>query len=197
MNLALFDFDGTITTRETLPDFMHAAVAPIRLAAGKVVLAPLIAGYRTGIVPGTIVRSSIVQFGFRGVAEEDIQRAGEQFARDVLPGVLRPMAMDRIRWHQKQGDTVVVVSGGFDFYLSHWCRQHGLELICSALDSNAGVLTGRYRGRQCVGREKPRRILEKYDLGDFQAVYGYGDTREDLDMLGIASRKSFRWQEVA
>lgn len=197
MNLALFDFDGTITSRDMLPDFMHAAVAPRRLAAGKVVLAPLIVGYKLGVVTATVVRSSIVQFGFRGVAEGRIQRAGQQFARDALPGVLRPMAMARIRWHQQQGDAVVVVSGGFDVYLSHWCALHGLGLICSALEARAGVLTGRYLGEQCVGKEKPRRILETYRLGDFPVVYAYGDTHEDLDMLGIASRKYFRWQEVA
>jgi phosphoserine phosphatase len=42
MNLALFDFDGTITTREMLPDFFRLAIPSHRLFIGKILLAPLI-----------------------------------------------------------------------------------------------------------------------------------------------------------
>lgn len=197
MNLALFDFDGTITTREMFPDFMRFSVAPRRLAAGKVLLAPWIGGYRMGVVSGNRVRSRIVHFGFRGVPEASVREAGHAFARDVLPGVVRPAALDRIRWHQEQGDRVVVVSGSLDVYLSHWCEQQGLELICSRLESVDGRLTGRYLGAQCVGGEKSRRVRESCDLAAFAAVYAYGDTREDIEMLNLADRKYFRWQEVA
>lgn len=197
MNLALFDFDGTITTRETFPDFMRFAVAPRRLALGTLVLAPLIVGYRLGAVSGPRVRSSIVNFGFRGVAEAAVTQAGQAFARDVLPRLLRPEALQRIQWHKAQGDAVVVVSGGFDVYLSHWCTQHGLALICSRLESARGVLTGRYLGEQCVGAEKCRRVREEYDVERFPVVFAYGDTAEDLEMLGMAQEKYFRWQKAA
>jgi HAD superfamily hydrolase (TIGR01490 family) len=197
VNLALFDFDGTITTREMFPDFMRYSVAPRRLAVGKVLLAPWIAGYRMGVISGSRVRSRIVDFGFRGVPEASVREAGRAFARDVLPGVVRPEALDKIRWHQTQGDRVVVVSGSLDVYLSHWCGQQGLELICSRLETADGRLTGRYLGAQCVGEEKSRRVRGSCDLDAFAAVYAYGDTHEDLEMLNLADRKYFCWQEVA
>ena len=197
MNLALFDFDGTITTREMFPDFMRFSVAPRRLAAGKVLLAPWIGGYRMGVVSGNSVRSRIVHFGFRGVPEASVREAGHAFARDVLPGVVRPVALDRIHWHQAQGDRVVVVSGSLDVYLSHWCEQQGVELICSRLESADGRLTGCYLGAQCVGEEKSRRVRESCGLDAFDAVYAYGDTYEDLEMLSLADKKYYRWQEVA
>ena len=197
MNLALFDFDGTITTREMFPDFMRFSVTPGRLAVGKVLLAPWIGGYRMGVVSGHRVRSRIVHFGFRGVSEASLLDAGQAFARDVLPGAVRPVALDRIRWHQAQGDRVLVVSGSLDIYLSHWCAQQGVELICSRLETAGGRLTGRYLGAQCVGEEKSRRVRESCDLDAFAAVYAYGDTHEDSEMLGLATRKYFRWQEVA
>ncbi|MHB1059133.1 MAG: HAD family hydrolase [Rhodanobacter sp.] len=197
MNLALFDFDGTITIREMFADFMHFAVAPRRLAVGRLVLAPVVIGYRLGIVSAHAIRSRAVRFGFRGEPLARVGRMGKRFAREVLPGVLREHAMERIAWHKAQGDVVVVVSGALDVYLEHWCREHGLALICSELEVADGRLTGRYRGRQCVGPEKPRRVLDRYDLGDFGQVYAYGDTREDLDLLGIADRKYFGWREVA
>jgi len=197
MNLALFDFDGTITTREMFPDFMRFAVAPRRLAVGKIVLAPLIAGYRLGMVHGNTVRARIVHFGFRGVAEATLRHAGAAFCRDVLPDAVRPLALERIRWHQAQGDTVAVVSGGLDLYIADWCAQHGLALLCSQLEVAAGSLTGRYLGAQCVGAEKARRVREAYDLRTFDSVYAYGDTHEDAELLALADRKSYRWRDVA
>ena len=197
MNLALFDFDGTITTREMFADFMHFAVTPRRLALGRLVLAPVVIGYKWGIVSSNAIRSRVVRFGFRGEPLARVGQMGERFAREVLPGVLRPQALERIAWHKAQGDVVVVVSGALDVYLEHWCREHGLALICSELEVVDGRLTGHYRGRQCVGLEKPRRVLDRYDLGDFDQVYAYGDTHEDLDLLAIAGRKYFGWREVA
>jgi hypothetical protein len=64
LNLALFDFDGTITTREMLPDFFRLAIPSRRLFIGKILLVSLIIRYKLGIVPGTVVRAAIIRMGF-------------------------------------------------------------------------------------------------------------------------------------
>lgn len=197
MNLALFDFDGTLTTREMLPDFVYSAVPPARLRIGKLLLAPWVVGYKLGWVSGTNIREKIARVGFRGMREADYIAVGERFAREALPSVLRPEAMERVAWHKDRGDTVVVVSGAFDVYLSHWCRAHGLELICSKLEVVNGVLTGRYDGAQCVGEQKVRRVRERYDPSAFDAIHAYGDTPEDLALLAIADHRWYRGRPVS
>lgn len=196
MNLALFDFDGTITTHETMPGFMRRAVTPLRRALGVPVFAPMLAGYRMGLVSGTAIRSAVTMFGFRGVPVAQVHAAGERFATEYLPTALRPEAMQRIAWHQAQGDKVVLVSGGLDVYLAPWCRQHGLDLICSALETRGDRLTGRYRGAQCVSEEKARRVRERYDLAAYAQCYAYGDTHEDDAMLALAQRRHLKGKEV-
>ncbi len=196
MNLALFDFDGTLTTREMLPAFVYSAVPPKRLRVGRLLLAPWVAGYKLGWVSGISIREKIARAGFRGMPEVDYLAAGERFAREALPPVLRPEAMARVIWHKARGDTVVVVSGAFDVYLSHWCAEHGLDLICSKLEVVGGVLTGRYDGAQCVREEKPRRVRERYALDDFETVYAYGDTPEDFALLEIAHHRWYRGEPM-
>lgn len=186
MDLALFDFDGTITDRETMPGFVRAAVRPTRLKVGMVALAPLIIGYKYRVVPGTVVRAAICWFGFRGVPATELERQGAQFAQSVLPGTLRPEAMARLAWHKARGDRVVVVSGGLDVYLSHWAASHGLELLCSSLEQHEGRLTGFYNGAQCVRDEKVRRVKALCSTQGFGKVYAYGDTPEDHAMLAMA-----------
>ena len=196
MNLALFDFDGTITTRELFGDFMRYAVSKPRRIAGNFVFLPLILGYKMGLVSGNRIRARVVRFGFRGVPVETLSAKARAFCADVVPAALRPIALARIRWHQERGDRVVVVSGALDIYLEHWCGEHGLELICSRLEARSGVMTGRYREAQCIGEEKRRRIRECYDVDSFEHVYAYGDTRDDAEMLALAHTRFFRWKPV-
>jgi len=128
-NLALFDFDGTITSQDTFTPFIFHAVLPGRMAVGKVVLSPLILGYRLRLVSASRMRESIVRFGFRGRRAAEIEAAGLEYSRNRLGGVVRANALERIRWHQAHGDCVVVVSASLDVYLSDWCRDIGVELI--------------------------------------------------------------------
>ena len=195
VDLALFDFDGTLTTRETFPDFLRYAVARPRLLVGGVLLAPVVFGYRRGWVAGNPTRSSIVQVGLRGVDAARLRTQGKAFARDVLPGVARPEAMERLSWHRERGDRVVVVSGGLDVYLAPWCAAQGVELACSMLAERGGRITG-YAGAQCVGEEKVRRVRALCDPQAYGAVHAYGDTHEDLAMLAMAHHRTYRGQVV-
>lgn len=197
MNLALFDFDGTITHREMFADFIRFAVPRWRRWLGGFVFGPMYAGYKLGMVSGNTIRASVVKVGLRGMRVDHAREMGRRFSAEVLPAVLRPMALERIRWHRSQGDKIMVVSGALDIYLEHWCREHGLDLLCSRLEIANGMLTGRYDGLQCVGAEKSRRVREACEIRRFPVVYAYGDTHEDLDMLSMASRKFYRWQEMA
>ena len=193
--LALFDFDGTITTREMLPDFVRYAVPTWRLRIGGALLMPLVLAYRAGMISGTTIRAAISRVGFRGMPVEDYEAKAVAFARDVLPGVLRPDVMARIAAHKANGDTVVVVSGAYDVYLKHWCAAHGLDLIASTLEVRNGRLTGRYLGAQNVLAEKARRVRERYDLAAYRQVHAHGDTPEDAQLLALAQRRFYRGTE--
>ena len=197
MDLALFDFDGTITERETMPDFMRAAVRPGRLIVGKLIFMPLVLGYKLGVISGSIVRAAICRFGFWGIPSAELEQHGLAFAEQFLPSVLRPQAMERIAWHKSRGDRIVVVSGGLDLYLAHWAKTHNLEVLCSSLEQREGRFTGRYRGSQCVRAEKVRRVQEALNAGSYEKVFAYGDTPEDHELLAMADEAYYQWQPMA
>ncbi|MCM2335822.1 MAG: HAD-IB family hydrolase [Pseudomonas sp.] len=190
--LALFDFDGTLTTAETFGPFVRAAAPRGRVRVGGVLLAPLVLAYRAGLVSGSTVRAAIVRVAFAGVPAADVAAHGEAFARDVIPGLLRPSAVASLDRHRERGDTVAVVSGAFDAYLAPWCAAQGIELFASSLASRDGVLTGRYRGAQCVGEEKARRVRAAFALAEYAEVHAYGDTAEDEALLALAQHRTYR-----
>jgi HAD superfamily hydrolase (TIGR01490 family) len=196
MNLALFDFDGTVTSSDTWTPFMRFAVRPARLLAW-VPLSPIVIGYRLGMVSASRVRQMAARIGFQGEEAAAVRQLGAEYATTALPGTLRQSALERIEWHRCQGDEVVVVSGSLDVYLGPWCASRGMDCICTTLEESGGRLTGRYVQGDCVGSEKVRRILQRYQLSRYALVYAYGDSGEDREMLELAHKKFYRWREIS
>lgn len=197
MDLALFDFDGTITRTDTWTPFMQLAVRPARIAAGRVLLSPLVIGYKLGMISASRGRQVAARVGFQGEDAARMRRLGVEYASTTLPAQVRQPALDRIAWHRSRGDHVVIVSASLDFYLSPWCAGHGVDCICTTLEERNGRLTGRCAGGDCTGAEKVRRIRERLDLGRYDTIYAYGDTAEDREMLELAQRKFYRWTEIS
>lgn len=197
MNLALFDFDGTITATDSWTPFMKLAVPPLRLAAARALLLPVAVGYRLGAVSASRGREIAASLAFRGERTAGILERGRTYAETTLPREVRPEALERIEWHRSRGDHVVVVSASLDVYLAPWCHAHGLEFISTVLEQRAGRFTGRYVGGDCCGREKARRVRDNYDLTRYAAVYAYGDSVEDREMLECATEKYYRWQLIS
>src|SRR3954469_10263860 len=139
MDLALFDFDGTITDGDGFVPFIQRAVSRPRKLAGTLWLSPLIVGYRSGWVSASRMRQSIAWVAFRGRPQAELAAIGERYA-EALDRRVRPEASERIAWHRARGDRVVVVSASLDCYLAPWCRARGLELICSELELVAGAV---------------------------------------------------------
>ena len=88
--------------------------------------------------------------------------------------------------HQQRGDHVVLVSASVDLYLTFICDFLQIDLICTQVEINNGVLTGLYRSKDCSSEQKKIRILQKYNLDNYQHIYAYGNSEEDLDMLALA-----------
>lgn len=195
MNLALFDFDGTITSADTFTPFVRFAAGRTRTILGTALLAPMILGYELGLVPAPQMRAAAAHVCFRGRREAEVQELGGRYS-ETMARVIRPEALDKIRWHLANGDVVVVVSASLAVYLRPWCAGLGLDLICTELEARAGTLTGRYADGDCTGGEKARRVLARYDLHQYSTVYAYGDTSEDSELLALANKRYLRWQEL-
>jgi phosphatidylglycerophosphatase C len=195
MNLALFDFDGTVTTTDSFTPFLYFTASRIRIALGTALLAPMIAGYEIGLIAGTRMRAAGAWVCFRGRSEAEINELGARYA-ERLDAWVRPEMRSLIRSHQANGDQVVIVSASLGAYLDSWCRRTGVERISTELEAKAGVLTGRYAHGDCTGPEKARRVLERYDLARYSTVYAYGDTPEDEALLKLANRRFMRGRDV-
>ncbi len=191
MELALIDFDHTITTCDTYGRFLRRVATPEQLAQAWWKVGPWLLAYRLKLISAARIRARVTRLTFRDRHADDIAAQAAGFSREVLPEVVRPQMLEQIRWHLQQRHTVVVVSGSLDLYLRPWCDALGLELICNRLESRDGRLTGRYADGDCAPY-KAARIRARYDLSRYVRVHAYGDSREDRSMLALAQERWYR-----
>jgi HAD superfamily hydrolase (TIGR01490 family) len=196
VNLALFDFDGTITFGDTWTPFMRMAVRPSRRVTGRILVAPSYIAYRFGAAHVGRVRETAARIGFSGEPASRIRDLGRQYASQTLSRMVRPEAADRLDWHRARGDEIVVVSASLDVYLAPWCTERGLACICTTLEERDGKLTGRCLHGDCSADEKVRRIRAQYQLTSYDEIYAYGDSDDDRPMLDIADKQYYRWHEI-
>jgi len=195
VDLALFDFDGTLTTKDTFSGFIYFSSGPVRTAIGNVALGPLVLGFRRGVVSGATLRRAAAAFCFRGRRVEEVDDHGRRYAR-TFGALLRPTALARLEWHRAKGDRIAIVSASLSAYLRPFTQSLGIELICTELEARGGVYTGFFRGGDCSGEEKARRVRARYALAEYETIHAYGDTREDHALLRLANKRYFCGQEV-
>ncbi|HVE86456.1 MAG TPA: HAD-IB family hydrolase, partial [Myxococcales bacterium] len=180
------DLDGTITSRNVFLEFIRYAAGTGRFAAGLLLLSPLIVLHWMGVISSRRIKEIVLGHFFRGTAEARLAVLAEGFRRERLPGMLRASAMERIRWHQAQGDRVAIVSACVEDWVRGWCRELGVALVATRVEVRDGALTGRLLGENCHGEEKVRRIREALDLSAFEYIFAYGDSPGDRPMLALA-----------
>ena len=85
MDLALVDFDHTVTTCDTYSRFLRRVATPAQLSAAKWTVGPWLLGYRLRLVSAAALRTRVTRLTFAGRDAAEIEAAGECHARNVLP----------------------------------------------------------------------------------------------------------------
>lgn len=196
MALALFDFDLTITSRDSFADFIKYMMGPARFYLGVVCLIPVVILFLMGFIRASRTKELMSMFFFHGKPAAWFAEVASRYSRERLPEIVRKTALERLAWHKERGDTIVVVTGSMDVWLRGWCASQGVDLIATRLEVKDGRITGRFVGRNCSGREKVRRIKEHYDLAGYDYIYAYGDNGADRAMLAIADEAYYRWRRM-
>lgn len=192
MKIAFFDMDGTITNRDSLIHFIIYSHGYRQLVIGILLNIHYLTAYKLGFYPNHKAKERFISHFFGGWGMEKFHDVAAKYSARELDKIIRPQAIEKIMWHQRQGHKTVVVSASIDSWLSKWCETHGLELISTQLQFDNGKITGRFATKNCHGIEKERRIKEKYDLSEYDYVYAYGDSSGDREMLQLANEKYFK-----
>lgn len=190
--IVFFDFDGTITKNDTLLDFVKFSVGIRKYFIGLLLLAPILIAFKLKLIPNHIAKEKFISYFFKGFNAERFKKIANQYSLEKIDLIVNNQAMEKIKWHQKRGHKIVVVSASMECWLKAWCDKYQLDLIATQLEIKNNNLTGRFKTKNCHGKEKVNRIKEKYDISAYDQIYAYGDSRGDKEMLELAHKAYFK-----
>lgn len=187
-NLALFDFDGTLCKRDSFTGFIFFALSKRHIVKQAIKTLPWIQAYYLNIYPPHAMRVKLFKAMFTGINASEILSLAEEYAQQLMQQ-LDPKLYQQLLKHKQNQDDIVLVSASIDLYLQSVCKLLEIDLICTETEIVAGKVTGHYTSADCSSEQKRLRILEKYDLNQYQSIYAYGNSVEDLEMLSLADYK--------
>lgn len=204
--LALFDFDGTLTSSNSLLEYLLFGAQWGRqrgregrrlrawrrlLVALPVLAVRLLWLLLSGRWSNGGAKENVIGYFFKGKTEAEMRALGERFYQEVLPGRLRPEALARLRAYRAGGATVAVVSASLDLWLRPFCQSEGVQMICTEAEFLAGKFTGRFASPNCNHAEKGRRVRAEFNLADFEKIVAYGNSRGDAALFDLAHEAWF------
>lgn len=186
--LALFDFDGTVCSGNTL----HLFIA--RQARGAEALRLGLWAVRRKLrLAGTRAFKEGILRGLRGLTEAELaERGRELYAAQVRPR-LRPGALRELAEVRATGHRVMVVTGAFDFLIQPFCDEFAIvDCLCCRLERSAGRVTGHIAGGEMLGPDKPdavRAHLGPESAIDWAGSRAYTDDWRDLPFLEMVGNR--------
>lgn len=185
MDIAFFDFDGTITRGDSFALFLRFVFGK-RLYLKVAQNIPTLLAYKIGLIDNGYTKEKVFGSFFSGMQESLLREYCTAF-RATLESFCKASALSKMQWHKQQGHKIVLVSASFEEYLRPLCVLWDIDLLATTMAVEHGRLTGKFLQPNCYGPEKERRIKESYNLREYDYIYAYGDTRGDREMLALAS----------
>jgi phosphatidylglycerophosphatase C len=187
-----FDFDGTLTIRDSFTAFLKWRVGPRRHAIGLLRLIPAALVYVVRRDRGRIKAAAVREF-LRGVSRAQLETEARAFAEQQSRSLLRPDAVSA--WKRWRGARVrlVIVTASPTLVVAPFARGLGADLLIGtelAFDDQDRV-TGGFASPNCRGPEKMKRL--KAAFGDGLVLRAaYGDTSGDREMITAAEIAGYR-----
>ncbi len=189
MNLALFDFDGTLTTKDSLGEFFKYAVGNTKYYLTLIKFSPIFILWQLKIIKNYKAKEMLFKMFFNGIDEKTFKTMAENFSLNELDKILRQNTYERFQKHVKDGDRVIIVSASMRCWLDAWCEKEKVELISTELLFEDDKFTAKFATKNCHGIEKFNRINKHLNINEYDSIYAYGDSSGDTQMLEMADYK--------
>jgi phosphatidylglycerophosphatase C len=195
--VAAFDFDGTLTRRDTLLPFLIRSLGWPRFLRALLLSSPWLIAYALKLMSNHRAKARLLKVSLAGLSQTDLEAQAQAFVTGYLPAQWQPWALAQLVEHQRLGHPCVIVSASPDVYLRAVATRLGVgTLLCTEMTLRGGHYTGDMATPNCHGEEKVIRLqawLRETFPNDTQAeIHAYGDTPGDFPLLRLAERAWYR-----
>lgn len=183
--IAAFDFDGTITTKDTLFDFLKFYKGSFALGLGMLLVSPYLMAYYLGLITNHEAKEKLLAYFIKGKSFDDFSKKCKEYESEINQ-ICHAQTLERLKWHQEQGHEVLIISASLENWIKPWAESNGVStVLATQIEVKDGIVTGRFASRNCFGQEKVNRLKALYPEKDY-LLYAYGDSSGDKELLEFA-----------
>ena len=197
--VAAFDFDGTLTRRDTLLPYLVQALGWPHFLWALLQSAPWLAAYALRLLPNHVAKQRLLSACFKGRDLHEVELWTARWCAKSLQPSLRDWSMAKLAQHRQARHHCVLVSASPDIYLKRVALKLGFDgLICTELEVKDHKLTGAMRTPNCYGEQKAIRLREHLarEFGEAAShglvIHAYGDSAGDYALLNMANQAWYR-----
>ena len=187
-----FDFDGTLTIRDSFMAFLAFRTSRLGYAVGLVRLLPATLAYLVRRDRGALKQAATRVF-LKGLTAEELGRSAEDFASQWVTRLLRPdAARSWLDW-KTRGAVMAIVTASPEPIVAPFAERLGADVLIGtrlALD-DAGGITGAFSTENCRAQAKVDRLRARFGP-DVRLAAAYGDTSGDHEMIALAEHQGYR-----
>ncbi len=190
-NLALFNFDGTITNKNALIEFIKfsSSRAPVKLG---LIRASKLLGLKLGFQE-TDQEYLLTEF-LQDWPCKDFEKLAREFSLTVLPTLITKKAQERLQWHRRYHHEIVIVTMFMQALIEPWATANGYKVIAQQPECIDGKLSGKIEGNVNDGFEKVYKIQNQFNLSIYERIYTYVSSKEDTAMLRLGDEGYINWE---
>ena len=190
--IVAFDFDGTMTIRDSFTAFLQWRAGRWGWAVGRLRLIPAALAYLAHRDRGRIKAEAVKVF-LKGATRDELEADAASFAQQYARSLLRPDAVAAWKRWQAEHARLVIVTASPDLTVGPFARGLGADMLLGtqlSFDPDNRVI-GVFSSPNCRGPEKVARLQEVFGPA-VRLKAAYGDTSGDTEMLAIAEEPYYR-----
>lgn len=192
--IAAFDFDGTITKKDTFLPFLNFMFGTYQTKARLAFLSPKLLFTLFQKEMRKEAKECLLTHFLQGESLASLEEASLRFTKGPMQQLFRQAALEKIQWHKNQGHRLVLISANFSFLLKTYSKEAGFDhLIASQATLDVeGKITGKLQYANCYGIEKAKALEEWLKDRSQYVLYAYGDSAGDRELLQLADFPFYR-----
>ena len=190
--LVAFDFDGTLTVRDSFTAFLRWRAGARRYLRGLARLAPAGLRYLADHDRGRIKAAAVGEY-LTGMSRAELEAEAQAFADSHAAGLLRPDALAAWRRWRAEGARLAIVSASPDVIVAPFAEKLGADaLVATRMAYDAkGRVKAAFETPNCRGPEKVARLRAAFGP-EVTLKAAYGDTAGDREMLQLAEIRGYK-----
>jgi len=186
-NVAFFDFDKTITKKDTLK--------PLALYISRIKNNPIsfyiflfyCLCFKLRIIPNRKLKELFLKLFFDGYSVDRLKDLIFKFEEDFIKMNLNQNIFTEFVNYVRNGSSVFIVSSNLRIFLENLTILKDANIIATEVEYNKINNTYKLRGDICSGLEKINRLKQMFGYQIFEKAIFYGD-KEDEMLLKIFNK---------